>query len=163
MTTPSWPAELNSYAQRGTWNLTPSEPLLRTDFEEGPARVRRRFTSRVSTAQFSIDMSSSDFEAFKSFFQHVLLDGAKWFTLSMYAGGDGYEVHTVRFTEPYAAKDLGFRRVLVSVKVETRDLAVVDELTGFILGEYGQSILTDVSDPLQVIVNSDYPDAVEEY
>lgn len=163
MTTPVWPTNLNYLVERGSFRFGPTEPQLRSEFDYGPARMRRRFTQGVSSLGFEIVMRSEEFEAFKAFYHRDLFDGVKWFEMNVYLG-EGYLPHKVRFTEPYQMSYLAFRNVKISAKLEVRRIAYVDEAYVYLIGEFGDpELFKEFADPLQVIVNEDYPAVMEDY
>ena len=163
MTTPVWPTNLNYLAERGSYDFTPTEPQLRSEFDYGPARMRQRFTRSPSQLTFGVVMSSEEFEAFKAFYHRDLADGTRWFTMPVWLG-ETYLDHTVRFTQPYKMVSLAFRNVRVSAKLDVRRLAFVDESYVYLVGEFGvPQLFAQFADPLQVIVNTKYPDVTEDY
>ena len=67
-----WPASLPQCA--GTYAEKAEPVSVRTNVEEGPAKVRRRFTLRVVRAQVQMDMTIAQRNTLDSFF-YVDLDG----------------------------------------------------------------------------------------
>lgn len=158
-----WPERLKYLADRGSYTLTPGPPTLRSDFESGPARMRRRFTTSVPEISFSVTMTSEDFEIFKSFYHWTLAQGTNWFAVKLWAG-QIYSEHTARFIEHYAAADFAFGWTRVSFSLEARELSIINEGTSWILGEYGADYTCgELHDPLQTIVNIDWPSVTENY
>lgn len=154
MTMPAWPELLNELAERGSWSFKTKPQAARTDFDRGPARVRRRFTTQVSETSFTMNLSSVEFEVFKAFVEDDLLGGTKWFTMPVFMGG-GYAFGAVRFKnseEPFTASDGGFDRVKVAMELELRgtgrllDAGVIDMLGA-----------DTVPSQLHELVNDDYP------
>jgi hypothetical protein len=163
MSTPNWPAAINYLAERGSWNKVPNEPVLRSEFDVGPARARRRFTSQVSRYSLTIQMSEDEYVLFEGFFQDDLRAGAAWFNMPFYMGRGGYEVKPVRFTEPYQVRDAGFRQVKVSAKLEVKMTPIISGGAVYFVETYGEQSLFDLSDELDPIVNETYPDIMENY
>lgn len=163
MTTPSWPSSLNYLAERGSLKFQQSEPQLRSEFDYGPARMRRRFTRQIATASFAVVLTSSEHEVFKTFYQENLLSGVSWFTMPVYTG-DSYQIHVIRFTEPPAVSDAGYRHVKISAKVELKQLQIWDGAAAWLIGEYGESAaLGEFVDPIDEIVNIGWPKVTEDY
>lgn len=161
--TPEWPSNVNYYVERGSWQQTPSEPPLRSEFEYGPARQRRRFTRRVTSFTASIKMSEAEFAQFEGFWSDNLGGGVSWFNMPVYLGRNGYEVKRVRFTAPFSVKDDGFSHVLVSVKMEAVGDTILDGASAYFLSEYGEGALFDLGPDLNEAVNVDYPTAMENW
>lgn len=155
-----WPSSLNHLADQGSWSYKPVVDNARTDFDQGPARVRRRFTSHLSEVDFTVIMTGSEFEIFKTFVWVELLGAARWFSMVVFTGRE-YTEQAVRFRDaksPYDASDAGFNRVKASIKIEVRGGAVFYDSAGFwFLSEYGEEFLLSFHDDLQQIVNVDYP------
>lgn len=158
-----WPTSLNFLAERGSYQLVPTDPQLRSEFDTGPARMRRRFTTSIPKFTFTTLMTSEEFEIFKAFFYFDLLNGVNWFNIPIWAG-DQYVIHEARFTEPYKMADAGFQRVTVNFSLEARKLDMWTASMAYLIGEFGYAFVEDeLADPLQIIVNIDYPSVVENY
>lgn len=158
----TWPDELNGLPERGSWQYRPSPDNARTDFDQGPARVRRRFTTMLAELDFAVVMDYTEFERFKGWVAYDLYGGVAWFSMSVFVGGE-YVTRTVRFRDaknPYEGSDDGFGRTKVSMKLEIRDGGLtLDGGGAWAIGEYGFSGLDGVADSLQIAVNVDYPAA----
>jgi len=163
MTTPTWPSNLNNLAERGSWNKSPNEPVLRSEFDNGPARTRRRFTRQITNIAFTVQMTEEEHAAFEGFFQDDLRSGAGWFNMPVYLGRSGYETTRVRFTEPYQVRDAGFRHVKVSAKLEAIMVPLLSGGGAYFIAVYGEEALDDLNDALDPIVNEVYPAVMEDY
>ena len=157
MTIPAWPNLLNYRIDRGSFKVTPSEDNLMSNFDKGPARVRRRFTKAIPRFEFSITMDTEDVQIFKTFYFYTLQNGVNWFTMPVW-DGSSYVTHTVRFSEPYGISDFSHALSIVSFKLEAREFNILPEYVVTILGDY--SFLLD---RLQVIVNKKYDDITKDY
>lgn len=155
--TVAWPTTLPSYIERGTYTLTPSAEQIRTDFSAGPARMRRRASVAVPTFELTMVFVGREFEIFKAFYANDLQNGVGWFTLGMYAGGDVFADHELRFTEPYRMRDAGFERVVVQMKLEARQLLGLSTAVSVFLGVYEEDFLIDWADDIDRAVNVEYP------
>lgn len=82
MALPSWPAglpELRGHVQTGGTDALYRAPLV-TEFDDGPARVRRRgFFNSVALAM-TLDLDMTTLPMFQAFVQDTLGDGARRFT-----------------------------------------------------------------------------------
>lgn len=156
----SWPENLNSFAERGSWSFKQKMETVRTDFDSGPSRVRRRFTVATSEATFTIMMNYTEVEYLKIFIDEKLSMGVKWFLMPVFVGG-AYKSCVVRFKNsdsPIEIKDNGYNNVLVTLTLEIRDSGnVFDELSKYLLEQYGEAFTVHLCDVLQKIVNIDYP------
>ena len=161
--TPEWPSSINHLAERGSFRMTPGEPPLRSEFDYGPARMRRRFTSDVTTFSFSVILTEEEHARVEGFWRDNLRAGTAWFNMPVYLGRNGYEVRRVRFTQPYQVNDAGFRHVKVSANLETRGAAVIDGGTVWFVNEFGEDAIGDLNDPLGEAVNETYPATMENY
>jgi hypothetical protein len=68
------------------YGLTALPSTVRTDMDNGFARMRRRFTRAPTIATVAWNMPATDFGLFDSWWRSVLLDGTSWFLLPMRNG-----------------------------------------------------------------------------
>lgn len=118
----SWPASLPAPLVAG-YSLSPADPCIRTDFEIGPKRVRRRTSARQDSVSVSWVMSASQFEEFRSWFDDAedgIAGGASWFLLSLQLGVGGEGVSEARFSQVFTADFLGGGFWRVSATLEVR-------------------------------------------
>lgn len=104
MTTPLFPATLPA-ASLGSYSYRPGENLIRTEMENGPAKVRRRFVSVPTDVNVSWKFSREELATFEGFFRNTIYDGAAWFQMKL-VNGAGETLCTARFKEPYQAEAL---------------------------------------------------------
>ena len=154
----SWPPTVNYYIERGSFKLSPSDDNLRTDFDKGPARVRRRFTVAIPKFEFNITMEEYDLQVFKSFYLNNLYNGVNWFIMPLW-DGSSYTDHVCRFTEPYSLVDFSYGQTTVSFKIEARELTVLSDYVSYVLGQYG----VELADRIQSLLNIDYFRVTEDY
>lgn len=150
---PIWPSSLSYLIERGSFKMVQNESQLRSEFDYGPARMRRRFTRNIASQEFVLVMDNDEYEVFKSFWVYKLSSGVSWFTMPVWEGTE-YVVRTIRFTEVPQVSDYAFRKVKLSAKVEVKDLSVWDEGTAEIVGEYGAEALFGIADVLNYTVNT---------
>jgi hypothetical protein len=125
--------------------------------------MRRRFTRQIATASFSVVLKAQEHEVFKTFFDGELQSGVRWFTMNIFTGEE-YQEHAVRFLEVPSVSNFGFRHVKLSTKVELKRLQLWSIEAAWLLGEYGaEFLIQSFADPLQVIVNEDWPGVTEDY
>lgn len=159
----TWPSSINHLAERGTWSKLPHDPLLRSEFDYGPARQRRRFTRQVTQLSFAVVMTDDEYKLFEGFYHDNLGSGAAWFNMPVWLARGGYEVKRVRFMEPYQAKEAGFRHTRISAKVELMNQPVIDGGSVYFVDQYGEAAIAGINDPLDEIVNNTYPGIMEAY
>lgn len=85
---------------------------VRTDFETGPARVRRRYTAPWTRIAVGWMMDAAMLQAFQDFYITTTNEGVDWFTMTLDLGY-GMTAYTVRFASVPAinALDVGIWRV----------------------------------------------------
>ena len=113
---------------------------IRTDFDSGPARVRRRFTTGPTQATVAWSMDGRQMEIFEAWYRHILHDGAEWFNFPVprpsFVEGVSlieYVLHVVRFVQ-YSTSVLGINHWLVSAKIELeeRETLSADDIAGLL-------------------------------
>ena len=80
MATMLWPAELPTCAETYTEKAEPV--TVRTNVEEGVAKVRKRFTQRVVRGQVGMTMNIDQYKILDDFFYIELNGGVNRFTFS---------------------------------------------------------------------------------
>ena len=117
----TWPSNFPEPLLEG-YGFRPDENVIRTDFEGGAARQRRRFTAigkRVrATFLFETDAL---LDAFLAFWRDDIEDGAAWFELDLPLG-TGTTTLDVRFVGVYEATPAGAGLWRVSGELETEAL-----------------------------------------
>lgn len=76
MPNPVWPAALPQKALKEGYRETASDNLLESQMDAGPAKIRRRFTTRSRMFQMTIACTASQAATFLSFFETTLKDGS---------------------------------------------------------------------------------------
>lgn len=80
MTIPSWPAELPQLVLQDGYQETMPNTRLRTQMDQGPAKVRRRFSAGVRPFSLLLDMSSAQVAIFDTFYNTTLEGGSLSFS-----------------------------------------------------------------------------------
>lgn len=115
---PSWPETLPEPLLDG-FSVTPNDNALRTDFEQGNSRVRRRYTAVRSGVTIGwLFETDAQMAEFVEFWKDELLDGTEWFDISLNLGA-GRATQYLRFMKPYSSVPLGGGLWRVSGEVET--------------------------------------------
>lgn len=87
----TWPTSLPSPSLEG-YGLTAGNPVIRTDMESGPARVRRRFTAAPDTVTLRFTFTDAQMAAFRTFWNTDAQQGAAWFYLTLRDGRSAGDV-----------------------------------------------------------------------
>lgn len=121
----TWPANLPAPLRSG-YEINPEDPILRTQMDAGPDRVRRRFTAIPSRIPVSWRFTEAQLALFEAWHKHEALDGAAWFTISL-ANGLGISAMEARFTKPPKKPLLSGMNWEVSAELEVRELPVMTQ------------------------------------
>ena len=101
MSTPNFPATLPGMSMRN-YSLKPTNNIIRTEMEAGPARTRRRYISAPTEVTVQWRFSLDELEIFQTFYRDTIFDGAGWFNIKV-VDGRGEGTYLARFREPYQA------------------------------------------------------------
>lgn len=156
MTNLTYPPELRDRGVQGTYDRTPNSGLLRQENELGLARSRSRLTVEYPELKQSFEYSTEDYAIFEDFYFETLQNGTQWFKIELFSGAYGTEF-SVRFKVPYQVSYPDNNTVLVSCTFDVRLLQELDKAAQWFLSTYSEEFLTEISDPLDVIVNTTYP------
>lgn len=119
MSLPVWPAGVPSRPIADTMSRRPKPTIIAFGTETGSGKRRRRSQPRASLVSATIRMTPAERDAFVTFFQTTLADGASPFTLSDPWGG-GTLTFVFDAADPWAEKPAGQTRWDISVKLERR-------------------------------------------
>lgn len=75
----TWPSTLPQFVDQDEYTQTSKNPLIRTDMEAGPAKVRLRYTAVPEEFNISLVMTKTQFESFITFFKQTIHYGADIF------------------------------------------------------------------------------------
>lgn len=150
----AWPiAAVPYFANGSAFTYAPDPAFARSDYDAGPARMRRRFTDSTVQISFTITMEQLEFELFKSFYKYRIYEGAAWFCLPAFVGSD-YIDSTARFVSPYTVVDVSSDHFAVTCKIEIRNIFILDDGTLYWVETYGTDDSTlGLLDTLCIIVN----------
>lgn len=158
-----WPDSLNFILDRGSYSIEPHSDIARTEFDDGPKLARVRFSNPTTIYNGTITLTNNEYIAFRSFYMVILNQGSKWFEIPIW-DGLSYTTHTAKFSEMFTVKDEGFDQYTLTIKLEVRNYSTFDYFATYIIGLYGiDLVVNDIADPLQKIVNIDYPNVMENY
>lgn len=86
--------------------ISPVDQTVRTDFEVGAARVRRRTRARNDVLDLSFVFNPAQFGTFRTWFESDAAGGATWFDIALDTGA-GVATHEARFKGPWKAERSG--------------------------------------------------------
>lgn len=96
----NWPEQLRDAILQDSYQLTPTDPLLRTDMSDGRSFQRRRYMSTPMTVSLNLLFTEGQYMLFESFFTYDLNDGVNWFNAPIKTAL-GYDDYMVRMTQVY--------------------------------------------------------------
>ncbi len=140
------------------YGIEPSDPILRTQMDTGPARTRRRYTSFPSKITVKWRFSNSEMALFEAWHHLVILDGQSWFNINL-ANGMGMSLMEARFDAPPKSGALSGLAFEVSASLEVRSVprmtqAYIDAAT-----VYSPDDISFASPRLHMLVNTTLPSA----
>lgn len=129
----SYPASLPAPAADG-FSLQPVDPVIRTDFEAGPVRTRRRYTNAPTRVSVSWVLNRLQMAVFESWHRHTLSDGAAAFDCPLDNGQGVTTWGNVRFAEMWRAQRLGPNawRVTATLEAAERPVMSAGDLAGYL-------------------------------
>ena len=113
---PAWPGTLPASPLMDSFRETVPDTVLRTETDQGPAKLRQRTTAGVRRLSLSYIMSQSQISDLENFFLVTLMGGALGFD---FTHPRTEETETCRFRQPpeYAPLNGNFFRVAVDLEV----------------------------------------------
>lgn len=113
---PSWPVSLPASPLAEGFSETPPATSLRTEMDQGPAKMRQRTTAGVGRLGFSLLLSLAQVQILDEFFRNDTKGGSLSFSFAHPRGGAAI---TCRFIEPprYQAATGAWFRAQLSLEV----------------------------------------------
>jgi hypothetical protein len=113
----NWPAGLVVRWRQDGYNFSPDQEPLRTDFEDGPMRARRRMSVRLGKVSGTLRFTRAEFaDTFEPFWRNTLLGGSAPWNMSIYNGA-ALVTREVRSTAQYKVSFRG-SFALVGLEIE---------------------------------------------
>jgi len=110
----TWPASLPQSPNRESYDDTPRDSVLRSDFD-GYTKQRNRFTAVIHDVTERYTISKEQFETFKTFYFTTLKNGALEFDKPDFETGLN---RLYRFTGPYTREFLANDLVRLTINLE---------------------------------------------
>lgn len=98
----------------------PANAAIRTDFDAGPARQRKRFTATPHQLDVSWRFKLSEMSVFRDFYRDDINLGVDWFSIDLDVG-DGISSLVARFVGAYQYSRLSPNTWQVSAKLEVEN------------------------------------------
>jgi hypothetical protein len=116
MTLPAWPETLPASPLLDGLQETLPDNILRSEAEQGPAKLRRRSTSAVRGLTLAYLLAQEQISALEAFYLDTLAGGAVSFTHTHPRTGNGI---TCRFKKPpsYSPLNPGYYRAVIELEV----------------------------------------------
>lgn len=162
MILPIWPSAIlpheplnDSYAQKLP------DKLIRTDFEQGVPRQRRRFRSALSTFQVTWPMSPAQKFIFDGWIENAIASGEGWFQILVFTNSDYVNVDA-RFAKGSLSVTRSGGEWIVSAQLEVKNYPAPTGVdTAAAMLTYGSALsLTNTVALFHDIVHIQYPAAV---
>jgi hypothetical protein len=115
-----WPGSVPSLPQYGSLSGQPFRAPLRTDFEDGNRRQRRRTTKNTATYQYEVAMTNAEYAIFASWVRDDLVDGSLPFTALVWTA-TGQAERLCSFVEPYRDEVADFDLHRISMTLDIQD------------------------------------------
>jgi len=103
-----------------SYGVTPENAMIRTDFDVGPARQRKRFTATPRKLDIAWTFNSDEMPTFLDFYETTVNHGTDWFNYNLDIG-KGFMLYSTRFTQPYKAIKTSYRTWNVSTQLEVEN------------------------------------------
>jgi hypothetical protein len=136
--------------------IEPGNNLVRTDFESGPARVRR--TSRKPTSTYGVAwiVELEDLGVFEYWFENIALDGVLWFTTRLVNGADVQDCEA-RFIGKYSVSARSSKIFQISASLEVRNAPRISAVAYEVLTTIGNQQFQRGEAILDHVVNTELP------
>lgn len=153
----TWPANLPAPLRRG-YEINPDDPILRTQMDAGPDRVRRRFTAIPSRIPVRWSFTRAQFALFEAWHKHEALDGAAWFTVSL-VNGLGSNTVEAQFAGSPKKVLMSAAQWEVSAELQVRELPIMTQEHLDAALAYDPDSIAYGSPVLHTLVNTTLPSA----
>jgi len=115
----TWPSTLPTIVVNG-YSITPQQPFIRTEMDQGPSRQRRRFTTTPTTYEVNWFMTEDEFGIFESWYRDEIDNGAAWFNVDL-RNGKGMQSVEARFMTTWKAEFISPHYYNLSSQLEVRN------------------------------------------
>lgn len=140
------------------YDLTPDDPVLRTNMEAGAGRSRRQFTDVPQTCTLSWVLTEAQLALFEAWHKYTALDGSGWFQINL-ANGLGLQSMEARFkgVPKKSLHSAGGMNWQVSAQVQVRNAPMLTAAEMDVALAYPPDYLTYGAANLQTLIHSTLP------
>ncbi|MCU0919681.1 MAG: hypothetical protein MUF16_05000 [Burkholderiaceae bacterium] len=118
----TWPSNLPSPI-KASYAINMQDQCVRTDFEAGNPRVRRRTAARIDLIDVSWTFTDAELAEFRAWYEDSstgISGGAGWFQIDLAVGDTGINTVDARFTRTFVARMQPGLNWTVESQLETR-------------------------------------------
>lgn len=138
------------------YGFTPQNNKVRTQFESGPARVRRIHRSPTTNFTVGNKLTREQLAIFEYWWVNEALDGSQWFQTSL-VNGVGLSTVDARAVEEYQVQALASEVFQLTWELEVRSKPLMNGNDYAVAAQGGADAFALLSDELDVIVNEEIP------
>lgn len=112
----AWPIKFQDILDEEGFSINLGDSNVRTEMDEGPRKVRRRFTDRIDTQNCRITVKIDDYPDFLTFYETTLSSGSLDFEYTDPLTGNS---QVYRFAAAPSTTPLGGRYMVINMIWET--------------------------------------------
>ena len=134
-----------------------ADALVATDFDAGPRRVRRRYTSVPTRYNVTWTVTQNQLAVFEYWFNNVINYGASYFTIPLTQGA-GIQTVDARFVGVPSVTLSEPTEFKISSTLEVLEKPLISGEVYDLIAEYGLDVLLELDDVLNRVMNHDIPE-----
>jgi hypothetical protein len=138
------------------YGFTPQNNKVRTQFESGPARVRRIHRSPTTNFTVGNKLTREQLAIFEYWWVNEALDGSQWFETTL-VNGVGLSTVDARAVDEYQVQALASEVFQLTWELEVRSKPLMNGNDYAVAAQGGADAFALLSDELDVIVNEEIP------
>ncbi|MDP3272796.1 hypothetical protein [Limnobacter sp.] len=138
------------------YGFTPQNNKVRTQFESGPARVRRIHRSPTTNFTVGSKLTREQLAIFEYWWVNEALDGSQWFETTL-VNGVGLSTVDARAVDEYQVQALASEVFQLTWELEVRSKPLMNGNDYAVAAQGGADAFALLSDELDVIVNEEIP------
>lgn len=138
------------------YGFTPQNNKVRTQFESGPARVRRIHRSPTTNFTVGNKLTREQLAIFEYWWVNEALDGSQWFETTL-VNGVGLSTVDARAVDEYQVQALASEVFQLTWELEVRSKPLMNGNDYAVAAQGGAEAFGLLSDELDVIVNEEIP------
>jgi hypothetical protein len=159
-----WPSTVPLPIKYGAESEFGKGSKISTDMDYGNKTRRRRFTNVPTYQTIQVSFTDNQYNDFINFYQSVLLDGVVSFYANVIVGADIAVARCTIDDDSLKVLHETYNRHTIEMTLELYNAVGVDGGTSWLIGFYGEEfVINTLCDPLEYIVNEQYPEIMEVY